>query len=214
MLAMQAAALLLAQAEVPSPPVGAAGDAIELGIGAGAVDGWSVLEATTAPHARVPGGGGAVELSGGWRAAPHLAIGVWGFGAQLSETPALPSTAGAYAAGAGAEGTWHFRPGATDADPWVSLGSGWRALWLTFLSDGTTAQHGIELARVRVGVDLRATPGIALGPVVGASVATVVTEEVQGGPWHLVPATRLDTFVFAGVRATVDVPLHRRPPGE
>lgn len=202
---------LLAQ-ELPVAPAGATGRAIEIGIGGGFTDGWGNLTSASPPAVRLPGAGGQLELDAGLRVLPSLAVGAYGFGAQLSETAALPTTADVFQAGAGLQGTLHFRPSATDADPWLSLGAGWRGQWLTYVGDhGFTAQNGIDMLRARVGLDMRVSPTLALSPVLGVSLSTFVTQSVLGSPWSSTGPFLLDTFVFAGVRATIDLPLERRP---
>jgi hypothetical protein len=95
---------------------------------------------------------------------------------------ARPSPADVFEAGAGIAGTRHFRPDATEGDPWLLIGSGWRAQWFSFPYDGVTAEQGMDLLRAHVGVDLRATPTIALGPMIGGSLSAYVLEAAAGGP--------------------------------
>ncbi len=195
-----------AQPEPPPPaPVGAHGGVAELGVNFGFVDAFGDVSTQTPAHQRTAGFGGTIELDAGWRLSAPLALGVFGFGTQLSQTPAAPWSADVYEAGAGVAATWHIRPSATDYDPWIAIGSGWRAQWLAYLSDSTTTQHGVEMLRARVGVDLRASPSVALSPVLGASLSTFLVEEVQGGAWRAISSPAVNTFVFAGVRATVDL---------
>jgi hypothetical protein len=204
--------------ETPEPPAGASGRAVEIGVSGGFVDGWGDISQSSLPHVRSPGAGGQLELDAGWRLLPHLAIGMYGFGAQLSNgfggqlsnAPAQPQSVDIYAAGAGVQGTWHFRPRANNYDPWLSLGSGWRGQWITNQAAGNTSQDGLDMLRARVGVDLRVSPTVALSPVVGASLGTFLIESVQGAHWSAVGLPTVNTFVFAGVRATVDTPLDRR----
>jgi hypothetical protein len=183
----------------------AAGAEVGVGFGLLASSGAGSTYSTT--RARAPAIGGSIELDAGWLALPQLAVGVWGFGAQLSEAVARPSPADVFEAGAGIQGTLHLRPYATDYDPWLMVGSGWRAQWFSFPHDGVTTEQGMELVRVQAGVDLRASPTLALGPMVGASLSTYVLEATEGGPWHAIPGPRLNGFVVAGVRATLDLPL-------
>jgi hypothetical protein len=195
----------------PSGASAAAGGA-EVAVGFGLLAGSGAGSVYRTARARTPGTGGSIELDAGWRALPELAVGVWGFGAQLSEAVARPSPADVFAAGAGIQGTVHFRPAATDYDPWLMVGSGWRAEWLNFPYDGVTAEQGMELVRAHAGVDLRVWPTLALGPMVGASLTTYVLESTEGGPWHAIPGPRWNAFVVAGVRATLDVPLKTNAP--
>jgi hypothetical protein len=204
---------ILAQ-EVPSSTVsaGARANALELGVGAGFTDGWGTLDTSYVRNTRVTGAGAAIELDPSWRVLPVLAIGVYGFGAQLSESAALPSGGDVMQAGAGIQGTVHLVPKAAHLDPWISLGSGWRGQWIAFQAGVATAQNGWEFIRARAGVDSRITPGLALGPVIGASLSRYYIQELVGGPWTGVPDPGLNVYVFAGVRATLDYPLPPRRP--
>jgi hypothetical protein len=199
-------------AEAP-PPVsaGARGGALELGVSAGFTDGWGTLGTSETGSTRIPGGGIALELDPSWRALPLLAIGVYGFGAQLTDVAALPSSGDVIQAGAGIQGTVHLRPTAPRLDPWISLGSGWRGQWLSYQAGSSTVQNGWELVRARAGLDSRITPGLALGPVIGGSLSRYYAQEPLPGPWLTVNEDPgLNVYVFAGVRATLDWPT--RPP--
>jgi hypothetical protein len=201
-----------AQESPPTVSVGAHGDALELGVGAGATGGWGTFGTSNVAPIRTPGGGGALELEPSWRALPVLGVGVYGWGAQLSETAALPSPGDALQAGAGIQGTLHFAPSAPKLDPWLSLGSGWRGQWLDYVGPGSIAQNGWDFVRARAGVDARVSPTLALAPVVGASLTRYYTEQFPGVPWSSIPSAGLDVYVFAGVRATLDYALHPRRP--
>ncbi len=199
--------------EEAPPPIsaGAHGDALELGVEGGVADGWGTLD-TSVARTRVPGAGGAIELDPSWRALPSLAVGLYGFGSQLGETAALPSAGDVMQAGAGIQGTLHLVPDAPRIDPWVSLGTGWRGQWLAYQAGAATSQHGWDFVRARAGLDGRVAPGLALGPVLGASRPRYYTQELVSGPWTAVPGAGLDVYVFGGVRATLDLPLHPRRP--
>jgi hypothetical protein len=210
-----AAALILSSAaaahaqEVPAEaPMGARGNAFELGLAGGLLQGYGPASAGGAGAVLNPGTGGALEADLGWRASSNLAIGVWGHGAQLGVTgaqapPAIPASL--YEAGAGLGGTWHFRPSATDFDPWVSLGTGWRGQWFGYGNGGTYAEHGLELARGRVGLDVRVSRTVAIGPVIGGSMDAYLTQELPSGRWVAVSGRPVAGSLFAGIRGTLDV---------
>jgi hypothetical protein len=65
----------------------------------------------------------------------------------------------------------------------------------------------LELLPAGAGLDRRASPSIALGPMIGGSLSAYVLEATAGGPWHAIPGPRLNAFAVAGVRATLDIPL-------
>jgi hypothetical protein len=206
---MLAVALPVFAQEVPAAPVsvGAEGHAVELGVSGGFTDGWGTLGTGTVGHVTVPGAGGALELEPAWRALPAVAVGAYGWGAQLGQVAALPFPGYVLQAGAGVEGSVHVLPASPTLDPWFGLGTGWRGQWLNSNS-GSLSQDGWEIVRARAGVDSRVTPGLALGPVIGASLTRYYTEELPGGSWMGVPHPGLDVYVFAGVRATLDWAAH------
>lgn len=217
MLVVLAASVFASEAlaqEVPEPSVAASGRSFELGFSGGVSDGWGILTSgspPSPPSVRTAGAGGQLELDAGLRVVPRLTLGVYGFGAQLSETAAYPSSADAFTAGAGLQGTVHFLP-ARYINPWVSLGGGWRGQWLTYAQGGFTALDGVDFFRARVGANLHVSPTVALSPVVGASLSTFLVEQVPGTTtWTKVQTLTMNTFIFVGARATLDFPLERRP---
>jgi hypothetical protein len=213
-----AAALILswatavnAQPEVRGQaPVGANGNAFELGLAGGFAQGIGPASSGGTGAVLNPGAGAAVDADVGWRASSNLAIGAWGHGAQLGVTgqqaaPAVPAKL--YEAAAGLGGTWHFRPSATDLDPWVALGTGWRGQWFGYTRGATYAEHGLELVRGRFGLDVRVSRSVALGPVVGGSMDAYLTQQLPNGSWVAVGGRSLAGYFFAGLRGTLDVPL-------
>ena len=216
-----AAALVLLHAvaahpqEVPGQaPIGAHGSAFELGIAGGYAQSFSPA-ATGGPNGRVlsTGEGGALEADLGWRASSNVAIGVWGHGAQLGMTaaqapPAIPRNL--YEAAAGLGGTWHFLPSSAHLDPWLSLGTGWRGQWFGYGDGATYAAHGLELVRARVGLDIRVSRAVAIGPIIGGTLDDYLTQQLPGGRWVAVSGRPLAGSFFAGIRGTLDVPLGSR----
>lgn len=198
--------------ERPEPPVGSRGHALELGAGAGFAQVWNPASTSRGGRVLATGAGGALDLELAYRATANLGLGVWAEGAQLGVTVVQPVASSLYGAAAGMGGTWHFRPRALDVDPWISVGAGWRGQWFVYQGGGTYSEHGIEAARVRAGVDLRVSPAVAIGPVVGGSADLFLTQELPGGSWIRVRSSQLGESFFAGVRGTFDVPLLRQAP--
>jgi hypothetical protein len=193
-----------AQEEPAPPPVGSRGNALELGVGAGFAQVWNPASAGGGGRALTQGIGGALAIDLGYRATPGLALGVWGEGAELGGTVVQPVASSLYAAAAGVGGTWHFGPRAPDVDPWVAVGTGWRGQWFGYQGGGTYSEHGLELARARVGVDVRVSPAVAIGPVAGGSVDLFLTQELPGGSWMRVTSSPTAESLFAGVHGTFD----------
>ncbi len=197
--------------EVPGQaPIGSHGKAFELGLAGGYEQSFSPASSGAAGAVLSPGAGGALDADLSWRASAHVAVGAWGHGAQLGMTaaqapPAIP--ANLYEAAAGLGGTWHFLPSSPRVDPWLTVGTGWRGQWFGYGNGATYAEHGLELVRGRVGVDLRVSQTVAIGPVVGGSLDDYLTEQLPGGRWVAVPGRPLAGSFFAGIRGTLDVPL-------
>jgi hypothetical protein len=144
--------------------------------------------------------GVAAELDVGFRATPH-----WSFalGAQYQELNAERSFAAR-----GGTGTllaaYHFDPDRR-LDPWFELGGGYRALWEPQGANNgpTIFTHGVQLARVRVGLDFRGTTGVAIAPVVGADATLFLWQDA--GTSTAITDPRLSTFVFAGAQGRFDI---------
>jgi hypothetical protein len=152
------------------------------------------------------GDGGAVFLGAGYRFDPHFLLGVYGTGAQFSLGSSVDPTARLFSASTGVEADWHFSP-ETKLDPWVELGTGWRAYWMSS-SPGTTTLQGLEIARMQVGLDIRFPGGISIGPVIGADVSTFLMQETPGQrSYASIAGPTLNTFVFAGFMGRFDIAI-------
>src|SRR5688500_20081591 len=82
---------------------------------------------------------------------------------------------------AGLKSDWHFRP-ATNVDPWVSLGGGFRWLAIDDRTSGDSKDRallGLDLLRVQAGVDYRVTPTLSIGPVISATATTFIKEDTE-----------------------------------
>ena len=208
-LILLSAAAAHAQEVPPQAPIGAHGSAFELGIAGGYAQSFSPASTAGANGAVLTtGAGGALDADLGWRASSNLAIGAWGHGAQLGVTaaqapPAIPRNL--YEAAAGLGGTWHFQPSAAHLDPWVAVGTGWRGQWFGYGNGATYAEHGLELVRARVGLDVRVSRAVAIGPIVGGSMDAYLTQQLPGGRWVAVSGRPLAGSFFAGIRGTLDV---------
>jgi hypothetical protein len=142
------------------------------------------------------GPGGQFFVSGGWRFDPRWLVGVY---AELGvyDSGNLSGTDQALSLAAGVEGQYHFRP-YRQRDPWIGLGFGWRGYW----SDrgmGFYKLQGLDLARVRVGLDYRVTSTFAAGPVLGCTLTDMLwSSPPQSGGYTDVTGNKINTFVFAG----------------
>ena len=155
----------------------------------------------------VTGAGGGLELQVGARVLPWLAVGVYGTLARFSRGDELAEGTRVRAATAGVQAVWHTRP-SRSLDPWISLGAGWRGLWLTPSGESASSLQGVELARVQLGIDYRFTRWLAIAPVIGASVTmflaqnTAATEDLMS-----LDDNRVNFYGFTGVVGRFDVGL-------
>jgi peptidoglycan-associated lipoprotein len=103
---------------------------------------------------------------------------------------------------AGIAATYHFDP-YTRLDPWLELGTGYRMLWEDArLPASNLLSHGFELARARVGIDVRVSPEVAIAPVVGADLNVFTFQDWTTSSNIADP--RLSTFVFGGLQGRFD----------
>jgi hypothetical protein len=148
----------------------------EIAIATGYAQGGGKLGGDLGSLEDVAGPGGAVEVDLGYRIIPQLTVGLYGTLARSQHGDRIDSSTGVLGATAGVQAAWHFRPHVS-IDPWVSLGTGWRALWLDPDAGKATSLQGLELARVQLGVDYRVTKEIAIAPVIGGSVSMFVSQD-------------------------------------
>jgi len=132
----------------PAHRVAAVDRALEIGIGAGYAQGVGDIAAARPAVQDLSTAGGTVELQLGYRLTPNLTLGAYGTFAQYGRGDSLSAGTDVRAGTGGVFGSWHFMP-ARSIDPWVSLGSGWRGLWLVPDSVSTTSIQGWEIAAFR-----------------------------------------------------------------
>lgn len=149
-----------------------------------------------------PGISGEVDL--GWRINPNWLVGVYGTTGWLSTGDAPGNAHNNWTTSAGIQGTYHFLPGES-FDPWVSVGTGWRAYFVN-RPEGRDARHGLEFARLQVGVDVPVQPGITISPYIGASATVFLTQELaQDTSFSDIQNRKVNVFLNAGVMGRFDV---------
>lgn len=156
--------------------VPAARNAFEIGVATGYTQGGGKLGDSMDNLEDVSGPGGAIELDLGYRILPRLSVGAYGTLSSYQHGDAIDATTDVYGATAGLQAIWHFRPDRS-VDPWLSLGTGWKGLWLDPSSGKATSLQGLELARLQVGVDYRLSRQIAIAPVIGGSISTFLGQD-------------------------------------
>ncbi len=188
-------------------PLTAPKEAFEIDVTTGYTQGFGAISGRPGEAlSDVAKGGIGVGVGLGYRATPELAVGLTGQYQELA--PAATQAMGTRVRGAaiGVEGKAHFRP-YERVDPWLSLGAGYRMLWIAPEGPGNNVlQHGFELARGRVGLDVRVSRDIALGPVIGGDVNLFTARNPEGPAGDaVIPEKRASTFLFAGVQGRFDL---------
>jgi hypothetical protein len=178
--------------------------ALEVAIGGGYTQG--VGGAGTAGSVEdLTGPGGGIELQLGLRATPQWSIALYGTVARFRHGDDIADGSRAHSTTAGVQAVWHSRA-ARSLDPWVSIGAGWRGLWLSPRGAESTSVHGIELARIQLGIDYRFTPWFAIAPVVGASATLFVVEDAaMATSLSAVHDNRLNLYGFTGILGRFDI---------
>lgn len=186
--------------------VAAPSNALEISVGTGFSRGAGPIAGGMANHLEdLTGNGGAVELDVGYRIDPTWSIGGFGTLAKYATGHAADNGQDNYSATAGVQAVAHFRPDRSVA-PWVSVGTGWKGLWISPQDGQTTSLQGLELARVQVGLDYRVTRDLAIAPVIGASLDMFLQERSPMTSGYADLQTKKANFTgFAGLAGRFDV---------
>jgi outer membrane protein W len=198
------AAPLYAQEVTASPPAPAraADNAFELTLGVGYEQGFGDIGAGQRNLTDQSSAGGELQLGAGYRINPNFMVGVYGSGG-VHGTGDYSSSGNVYSATAGVQANYHFLPSET-WDPWIGLGSGWRALWITH--GGTDSRHGLDVARLTAGVDYRVNSQFAVSPYVGMGVTTFLTQELAGQQtFSNVQSPQANVWLFGGIQGRFDL---------
>ena len=182
--------------------------ALEIVVGTGYTQGFGMLQPGVDMRSVAEAGVG-IDAGVMYRINPRWAVGVVG---EYNELEAERATA-ARGFTAGVAAAFHAAP-YRRLDPWVQLATGYRGLWEVH-TDATTpdvATHGLELAKLTVGLDVRATRDVAIAPVIGADLTLPLWQSVGGSTANAISDPRVATFVFAGIQARFDVGGERVAP--
>jgi hypothetical protein len=181
-------------------------NAVELTLGTGYAQGVGNVASGEPSLTDIAHPGGAVQIGVGYRLLPQLTLGLYGSGAMFGRGDQTDHSTNLYSTTAGVEANWHFLPAGQVLDPWVSLGSGWRGYWMD-ADRGTTAMHGIELAKLQVGLDYRLAEAVAISPVIGADLSTFVTRSTpERNTFKNISDPNVNAFLFAGAQGRFDIP--------
>jgi len=187
---------------VPAPS-----GALEITLGTGYTQGFGLIRGqpidpylgNSVPD--VTGAGIGFDLGLGYRIAPHFSFEV---GAQYQELTSgsqldLGDSPRGLAMSVG--GTLHLAPYAR-SDPWLSLFSGYRFLWIIRDRAPSVTTEALRLGGIAIGLEFRAAPGLALGPMASGELDMFVR---QDGAAIDSSDRELSAFVSAGVRGRFDV---------
>ncbi|MRG92249.1 hypothetical protein [Polyangium spumosum] len=199
------------EAEMEPEGIGAPQKAFEIQVDTGYNQGFGpAVPATegTDPTRLGPAGLGA-GLGLHYRANPYSSVGISGSYNMQN----LTGGAEIRGATAGIDGVFHTNPYGR-LDPWVSVGAGYRMMW-----DMPSGQandmfiHGFQLAKAKVGIDIRVSESVALAPTIGGDLSMFLWRNPEGRvSTQTVDAPRLNAFVFAGVAGRFDVGGERARP--
>lgn len=180
--------------------------ALELTIGTGYTQGFGDIASNQPKVNDLSKAGGSIQAGIGYRIIPQLTLGVYGSGGMFEHGDQADPTGHLFTSTAGVQADWHFLPARSQFDPWVSLGSGWRGAWMT-ADRGTTAIHGMEIAKLQVGVDYRIDKQVAISPVVGIDMSTFFTQATPDNTsFHNLSSPGVNAFLFAGLQGRFDIP--------
>jgi outer membrane protein W len=186
-------------------------NAVEIGVAGTYSQGGGNLGGQMSNLEDLASAGGGVEVDIGARIIPNLTVAAYGTLAQYADGDQLKTTTtDVYGATAGVQATWHFRP-SHSVDPFVTLGTGWKALWLNPTAGKVTSLQGLELARLQVGADYRVTKDIAIAPVIGGSLGMFVSQDSPMTTDYTEIADKKVNFTgYAGIAGRFDVGGSRR----
>ena len=175
-------AIAAAQPESPDTTTGfdhavpSVKNAFEIGVATGYTQGGGKLGGNMGSLEDLSGPGGAVEVDLGYRILPQLSLGAYGTFSKYQKGDNVANDTDVLGATAGLQAVLHARPDRS-VDPWVSLGTGWKGLWLNPSSGKVTSLQGLELARLQLGVDYRVSKDVAISPVIGGSLSLFISQD-------------------------------------
>jgi hypothetical protein len=155
------------------------------------------------------GPGGGVRGSVAYRIDPRWSIGLTGshdaYGTgEARAAPALPGLSRAVTVGV--EGVFHGYP-YHPVDPFFALGTGWRGMWERHDAPGADVfRHGLSIARVALGIDIRLAREFALAPVVAGDANIFLWQDPEGPVGQsTIAGPRVNFFLSAGLQGRFDI---------
>jgi hypothetical protein len=188
----------------PSEKKSALYNAFEAGLGVGYNQGVGDVGTGQPSLTNTGGPGVSGELDLGWRINPSWLLGTYGTVAWLSTGNAAGNAMNNWTASAGIQGNYHFLPG-EEFDPWIGLGAGWRGYFVN-RPEGRDVRHGLDVARLQIGVDIPVATGVAIAPFVGATASLFLTQQLaQDTSFSNISNPNVNLFFNAGVMGRFDL---------
>jgi hypothetical protein len=205
------------QEAVPTEPTGllpAPSKAFEIGVSLGYAQGFGDLSCEKG-LGQVAGAGAGLGLNLSYRVSPMLSVGVATQGQAFTPDKELGRGARVYGMTAGLDATIHLAP-YNQVDPFISVGTGYRMLWAMPKGSGNDVlAHGFQLARLNVGLDMRVSKDVAVGPMIGADLNTFAWKNPAGAKGNeRIQGMGVSTFLYAGLQGRFDVGGSRSTPME
>lgn len=144
------------------------------------------------------------NLDMGYRFHPRWALSSYFHFHESKPGKSYGEGAAVHGGAAGLQTTFHIDP-FIDAEPYVTVGAGYRILWI--VPDGPVHMlHGFEVAKLLVGLDFRVGSRVSLGPFLGADVNVLLWDDTSSaGVPTAIPSPRPVTFLFGGLSARFDI---------
>jgi hypothetical protein len=185
--------------------VAAPANALEIGIATGYTQGVGPIGGGMQHVEDIASAGAAVEVDALYRINPTFAVGAYGSFSKYSTGDRIDDQTDVLGATAGIQAAAHLRPECS-VDPWVSLGAGWRGLWLSPQSGKNTSLQGLELTRLQLGVDYRVNEDVAIAPVIGGSLNLFVSEDSpMTNKYTEISDKKVNFIGFAGLAGRFDL---------
>jgi len=149
--------------------------------------------------------GGELQLNIGYRIDRNWMVGLYGSVGRYSLGSDTPDGSLAWSGTAGVQANYHVIPDGR-WDPWIGLGSGWHGYWIQKHENGTDSRHGLDLARLQVGVDYRVSEVVSVSPYIGASATMFLTQQLNHETsFSNISNPNVNFFFFGGVMGRFDI---------
>jgi hypothetical protein len=149
------------------------------------------------------GAGVQFEVDLGWRASPMFGVGVYSTIAGYTNQTEVSGT-NVRSLTAGIQGQWFIRPFRA-FNPWITLGSAYRGVWVVPENIGQTSRQGWEIARLQVGTDFRLSNDISVAPYLAGDINVIFGEKLPGGTYRNLSGPPTFATFTAGVLGRFDM---------